>query len=117
MVSSFKFDGGTLQPRLKAADKKAQGYLALVTQYYASQAEAQARLNAPWTDRTGNARNGLRGVPEINHPNYAIVLAHSVNYGIWLEVRWGGRYAIIMPTLRSIGPQYIDAAAKVLGAI
>lgn len=117
MVSSIKFDGGTLQKNLIAAPRKAQNYLTLVTHYYAALAESEARHNAPWVDRTGNARNGLRGIPEAQHPHYAIVLAHSVNYGIWLEVRWAGRYAVIMPTLNSVGPKYLAAAAEVLGAM
>ena len=28
-----------------------------------------------------------------------IVLAHTVFYGKYLELRWGGRYAIIFPTI------------------
>lgn len=56
--------------------------------------------NAPWTDRTGNARSGLSAetehVPMVRH---TIHLFHRVPYGIWLEVRWAGRYAVIIPAL------------------
>lgn len=70
----------------------------------APQVEAHAKLHAPWTDRTTNARNGLHAlhVPE-GLGIHEIVLAHSVPYGIWLEIANNGRYKIIMPTLRTQG--------------
>lgn len=116
-VRSITFEGGELQDRLGKAPPRMRRYLTINTQYYAQVAEREARLNAPWTDRTGNARNGLVGIPITEDDMYAIVLAHSVDYGIWLEVRWGGRYATILPTLRKVGPQYIESSQGLLGSI
>lgn len=66
----------------------------------AARAASMMRANAPWTDRTGNARAGLKAVHE-SEPmvEHRLVLLHSMPYGIWLEVRWSGRYAIIAPTM------------------
>lgn len=62
--------------------------------------------NARWTDRTGAARAGLRTTTEhIPMVRHSINLIHSVAYGIWLEVRWSGRYAIIVPALIDQGPK------------
>jgi len=33
-----------------------------------------------------------------------MVLYHTVEYGIWLEIRWNGQYAIIIPTIEHMGP-------------
>jgi uncharacterized alkaline shock family protein YloU len=33
-----------------------------------------------------------------------IALYHTVDYGLWLEVIQGGRYAVIMPTLEAMAP-------------
>lgn len=60
---------------------------------------AYAKKNAPWTDRTGNARAGLHTAHSIGSNYFELVVAHSVPYGIWLEVRWSGKYAIIGPTI------------------
>ena len=58
------------------------------------------RANAPWHDNTGNARAGLmtkhEKEPMVEH---RLILYHTVNYGVWLEVRFSGRYAIIGPTM------------------
>jgi hypothetical protein len=60
---------------------------------------AYAKKNAPWTDRTGNARAGLHTVHNVGQNFVELTVAHSVPYGIWLEVRWSGKYAIIGPTI------------------
>jgi diacylglycerol kinase len=69
------------------------------------QATTYARANAPWTDRTGNARNGLFAThepePMVRH---SLIIYHTMPYGVWLEVRWSGRYAIIGPTMFHIAP-------------
>jgi hypothetical protein len=59
----------------------------------------EAKANAPWNDITGAARRGLVGHTQTSGYTVTIVLAHTVEYGIWLEIRWQGKYAIIMPTL------------------
>jgi len=66
--------------------------------------EADAKLNAPWQDDTGAARAGLTGSvePEAPQPGMRrirIVLAHSVEYGQFLEFSRGGRNAILWPTI------------------
>lgn len=82
--------------------------------YYEPQIENYARLNAPWKDRTTNARNGLIAQSGKQGSEYYIVLAHRVPYGIWLEVRWSGKYAIIMPTINEFSPKVIATTNKIL---
>lgn len=66
-----------------------------------------AQPNAPWTDRTGDARRELHGDVINDGQFYGITLRHgeSIDYGKWLEIRWGGRYAIIMPTQLLFAPK------------
>lgn len=73
------------------------------TDLYGMRIETAAKKNAPWTDRTGNARNGLRTMVFHGDKEHVIVLYHQVSYGIWLEVRWDGRYEIIRPTINNQG--------------
>ena len=68
--------------------------------YWSPVIETAAKQNAPWTDRTGNARQGLRGfVEDLSATSVAIYLTHSVEYGVYLETQYQQRYAVIMPTL------------------
>ena len=62
--------------------------------------EDYAKANAPWNDRTGNARRGLKGeFKRLSATEFQVELSHSVHYGVFLEFGFGGRYAIIEPTL------------------
>lgn len=100
----FKFDSLTpsLQRMLPAIDAGVD----LAFDFMRDQAESYARTNAPWVDRTGNARNGLFAVhnkiPMVEHH---LIVYHTMPYGLWLEVRWSGRYAIIGPTMFHVSPQ------------
>ena len=73
---------------------------------YAPDIEAWMKSNAPWTDRTGNARQTLNTeVQEVASVMIGIILAHGVDYGIFLELSNGGAYAIIGPALDYFAPK------------
>jgi hypothetical protein len=79
--------------------------VAAVAQYVATEMQNDAKQNAPWTDRTGNARAGLFGTAEADFARKVVVLYLShgatLNYGVFLELAHGGKYAIIMRTMQS----------------
>lgn len=76
--------------------------------------EQYAKANAPWTDRTGDAREYLSATVEETGPIGTIVLSHGVPYGIWLEVANGGRFAIIAPTIDVFGPQVMRSLQNMI---
>lgn len=78
--------------------RKKTGLFALLSNFGGTM-EAYAKTNAPWTDRTGNARQGLHGGVELRAENELVLfLSHGVEYGIWLELANAGKYAIVGPT-------------------
>jgi hypothetical protein len=73
---------------------------------YAPQIEVWMKQEAPWTDRTGNARQTLFGeVQEVVNQMVAVVIGHGVDYGIYLELKNAGRYAIVNPALDFWAPR------------
>lgn len=98
-TTGIRWDDGELVANLQNLDKKVDKFLTASVAYHATRAQAYARQNAPWRDRTANARTGLFARAERDRPKYRIIIAHSVPYGIWLETRWSGRYRIIQPTI------------------
>lgn len=63
-------------------------------------AEREAKKNAPWTDRTSNARNSILGSKAVVNGNeISGTLSIGVDYGKYLELKNGGKYRIIWPTL------------------
>lgn len=103
---SFTFDDRDLRLNLNNLGPQVDGYVHAVCDYSGTNALGYAKRTAPWRDRTGNARNGLsldvEWEPMVRH---AIVLFHRVTYGVFLETRWAGRFAIIIPTVRKYGPE------------
>lgn len=78
-----------------------------------------AKTNAPWTDRTGNARSGLFGTAErdLAGKMVTIFLSHGavIDYGIWLELCNDGRYAVIMRTIEAHLPELMDELRGIFG--
>lgn len=80
--------------------------VAAIAQRYAAEVEAWMKDNAPWTDRTGNARQALyTEVNQVAGTMVELILAHGVEYGLWLEIRHAGRWAIVNPALDHFGPR------------
>jgi len=98
MAKSFRIDLDALDYNLKNFDERARRAIERSLEYQAKLSESWMRSNAPWTDQTTNARNGLFGmVHPLFESSWLLVLSHSVHYGIWLEVANSGRYAVVRP--------------------
>lgn len=79
--------------------------------------QSYMKSNASWNDRTGAARNGLQAeyMGDRNVERQAIRVFHGVGYGIFLETRFAGKYAIILPTLQYEGDRIMSDLSGFLG--
>lgn len=75
----------------------------------AKELENYMKTHRPWTDRTGNARAGLKCEVSTSKMKRVttLELSHSVYYGVYLEYGMGKRFAIIQPTIKTKGPDII----------
>lgn len=103
---------GDLSGNLQTLGLRTKARMVATAKYVAPQIQSDMRSNASWQDQTGNARNGLFTQVQVDTNHVAIVLYHSVPYGIWLELRWSGKYAIITPSLAKWGPKFFALLAK-----
>lgn len=92
-----------LRNNVNGLPKKIDHAVRATVDYEAAWGQAWMRTNAPWTDQTGAARNGLMAIPASYLRQYEILLTYSVYYGIWLEVANSGQYQILQPALRIVG--------------
>lgn len=133
MDSGFEW---RVSPKVIADGLEEYGRKALVAiqaaaNYWGQSIQDTARKEAPWEDRTGNARGGLffaidgfgldtitgEVTPEAasemsdvalesGDANTLIVtLGHTVFYGKYLELSNGGKYAIVMSTIENNLPK------------
>lgn len=103
-------DAAKFGPRLERAITSA-------VEFQATRSESYMRSNASWNDQTGNARSGLHTNTEHHGSEHRIIFAHSVSYGIWLEIRWSGRYAIILPAVEQGGRELMTLLGTLLGRL
>lgn len=89
---------------LEQAQSAIQRKLADAATQIAQLLERDAKASARWTDRTGAARAGLVAWTDVAQDVITIWLAHGVDYGRYLELAHGGRYATIMPTIERNTP-------------
>lgn len=88
--------------RMREYERKVLEAVKAVADYFAPIVEQYAKDNAPWTDRTANARQSLHAFTQILAEGVvALYLSHGVNYGVSLELAHQGRYAIILPALEA----------------
>lgn len=110
----YELDMGTVNMVCTNMDRSVdelQQAIQIVGDLVGRQMKAYAQANAPWTDRTGNARQGIQSEVTVNGDQLEIILKHTVDYGIWLELAMQRRYKILeesvqqgMPTLmREVG--------------
>jgi hypothetical protein len=112
---NLDLDISTLIKGVAVFDDRLDRAVAGVVKQRSHISEEWMRTNAPWTDRTGNARSGLGSttehVPKVHH---TVVLFGRVPYQIWLEVRFAGRYAIILPAILDQGTKLMKTMTKLI---
>lgn len=109
MAFKFDYNQSTLASGLDKMGVKMGAVVLMYASTKAVEIEAKMKQNRPWTDRTGMAKATLN--TKVTRPNdntIRIVLAHGVDYGIWLELAHGKNYAIIGPTIEQEGPRVIS---------
>lgn len=114
---SFRWNSTTLFKNVETLAPKLDRALAAAVEYAATRSENYMKKNASWQDQTSNARNGLNTVPFHQGTTHGYHLAHGVPYGIWLEVRWDGRYGIIPQATQQGGMMVMSLMTKLLAGL
>ena len=86
---------------------------------YATEIESWMKQNAPWTDRTGNARKELfADVRTLADNTILLLISHgeNISYSTFLELANGGQYSIIGPALDFHTPIIFNEIQRILGS-
>lgn len=116
---SLKITEDTLTPNLEQFDERANEAINKIFKYWAVRASSEMKVGARWTDRTGNARAALYAVSSSNDARFkegrfVLHFIHGMPYGVWLEIRWSGKYAIIGPTMVTVAPRLAAMVGQAL---
>lgn len=80
---------------LEEMNERVKAGLKVIGETVGAKMTSYAQANAPWTDRTGNARSGLHHEVAWKGTTLDIQIKHSMDYGIWLEIANSERFAIL----------------------
>lgn len=134
----MKFNMDGLFKGLELLDDKTEMALKMYADTSSKKLEAYAKKHRPWTDRTAQARQRLKGTYKTIPNGYRLMLSHGVTYGKYLEAtnnpNWKNpnapgenqltglqtefayerKFAIISPTIRTKSPEIIKGLTNLL---
>jgi hypothetical protein len=100
--SNFQWQGmDNMLARIELYKQRVVWAVKQVALYWSAVFEEYAKSNAPWSDKSGNARQSLHSyVEELAGDTVRLYLSHGVHYGIFLEVKHAGKWGIVWSTIQ-----------------
>lgn len=115
----IKIDSASVRTTLKGLDNVQDRLfeaLRIISHSASQQMQAYAQTNARWNNRSGNARQKLKGDAYWqNSKVLETVIVHQMDYGVWLELAMGRKYAILEEALQSAAPELIRQYKRLVG--
>lgn len=113
-MATIRINANDLLNALEDAETKARIAVRMYCEEGAKTFENYAKKNRPWRDRTGHARQRLKGYVEERGNRFRINIAHGVDYGKSLEYEHERRYAILEPTVNAKSAEVLRGFKTIL---
>lgn len=114
---SLSWDTKDVLKRIEQIQAKTRAALQILADSAAKAMERYAKNNARWTDRTGNARQRLKGSTRWEQDALIAAISHNVDYGMWLELCHEKKYAILEEALDSQAQNLLEAYHRFLNQL
>ena len=111
---AVRINSTQIEKWLDSAESKSQIAIKMFAQEGAKKFENYAKVNRPWTDRTGHARQRLTGYVETFSDKTRINIAHGVYYGVYLELCNEKRFAILQKTVNALSVEVLNGFKDLL---
>lgn len=112
-MATIRLNANQLISTLQSAENRARIQIRMQAHESAKVFENYAKINKPWRNRTGHARQRLTGYVEEHGNKIRVCVAHGVDYGRSLEYEHERKYAILEPTVKANSAKAL-AGMKVL---
>jgi hypothetical protein len=114
LMGSFKIDPSNLLKGLSDLDQRKYKAIDRYADTAGKKLEAEAKKDAPWTDRTSLARQTIKGGKEWESEKCHVYVAGNTDYFPYLEFDNEKKYAILYPTLKKLEYEIIQGMNKIL---
>jgi len=108
------FDGAGFLSGMTEAELKMRFAVEKYGESAGKKLEAKAKKDAPWADRTGNARNSIQGGAEWNGDHIDVYVSGNMEYSPCLELANEKKNAVLWPTIQALAPELIQGMHKLL---
>lgn len=108
-MKGLKLDASRLARGLRAEGARRLESARAAAGETARHMETRAKADARWCDRTGRARNAIRGCATESGGKIIITLTGGAPYASALEA---GGYPVIKPTVVNLAPEFLRALAR-----
>ena len=108
-MNGLKLDASRLARGLRAEGARRLDAARAAAGETARGMETRAKADARWRDRTGRARNSIRGFTAESGGKIIISLTGGAPYASALEA---GGYPVIRPTVLNLAPEFLRALAR-----
>lgn len=110
----LSWDTKDVLKRFEQMQNRTRKSLEILADSAAKAMETYAKNTARWTDRTGNARQRLKGSIRWEQSALIAAISHNVDYGMWLELCHQKKYAILEEALNSQAQNLLEAYERFL---
>lgn len=114
---SISWDTKDVLKKLDDMQAKTRAALQIIADSAVKAMETYAKDTARWTDRTGIARQRLKGSTRWEESALIAAISHNVDYGMWLELAHAKKYAILEEALNSQAQNLLAAYQRFLNQL
>lgn len=115
---TIEYDYSDFIAKTNFIQTKLHAGILLVTERVSQKVEEWAKQNAPWSDRTGDARRLLSGSAFWeDRDNIVMMISHGVPYGVYLELAFAREYAILDDAIEAHKDELINAVSRLLSKV
>ncbi len=111
---SFRIDPTKALKGLVEAELKAKAKIGLYCDAAGKKLESEAKENAPWTDRTGDARKTIQGGKEWEGDKCIAYIAGNKDYSEYLEFANEKKHAVLWPTVNKMQDEIIKGMKNII---
>lgn len=111
---SFKIDISGALKGLAETEIKTRAAIGVYGNTAGKKLEATAKREAPWIDRTGDARKTIQGGHNWQGNKCAVYVAGNTEYFPYLELAHEKRYAILNPTVQKLTAEILNGMQNIL---
>lgn len=110
----FNIDSSKVLGNMAAIKQRSMFAAEKVAENAAAKLEAEAKRDAPWTDRTGLARQTIRGVSGWDGGKLRTGVTGNMDYSPYLELTDEGKNAVLFPIVERNQKDIMEQYRKVV---